>query len=292
MKDKKRSLGDEEHTLEGEEMVVKSSFQMGEFSNVGKFISEISQILTESMHLLLFATIEGLSGNDKHTLLFLKMHDAKFHALGKMTTKGSYVLIDLHKYNSYNVRAKFKDFGFVNYSLSESIDYSREDHATISALFGLIENECSRATSEFSHRIIYSYLEILLTVTLRAYTTFFRERRDATREVDTKFSMLCEDVSMNRSVTNPELPSMDNFAGKLGFTKYYLNDLSKALYGRTAQDRIEEQIIVQAKKLLADTDGSVAEIAYQIGFTEPQMLNRLFKKRTGKTPLEYRISLV
>lgn len=292
MKDTKRSLVEEAHTLKEEDRVVKPSFQMGEFTNVSKFVSEISQMLTESKYLLLFATIENPSKEDKYTLLFLKKHDAKFAALSNMITKGSYILVDLHKFNSYNLRAKFKDFGFVNYSVSESINYSREDHAIVSTLFNLIENECSQATSEFSHRIIYSYLEILMTVTLRAYTTFFRERRGAIKEVDMKFSMLCKDVFMSRSTISPELPSTDNFANKLGFTKYYLNDISKTLYGRTAQDRIEEQIVIQAKKLLADTDASVAEIAYQIGFTEPQMLNRLFKRRTGKTPLEYRISLV
>lgn len=33
---------------------------------------------------------------------------------------------------------------------------------------------------------------------------------------------------------------------------------------------------------------SVSEIAYRLGFEYPQHFNRLFKSKTGITPLEYR----
>jgi len=265
---------------------------MAEFTDVNKFISDVNNVLTDNTYILLYATIKNGSGRDEHTLFFLKKNDSKIGALSRTIVKGTYILIDLHTFNSSNLRAKFKDFGFVNYAASESIKYSEDDSSVVSTLFGLIATECRRTASDFGHRIIYSYLEILLTVTFRAYTTHFKQKDGVINEVDLSFSTLCNKAFMGRSGFSAELPTVDTFARILGFTKYYLNDISKVLHGRTAQDRIDEQIIAQAKRLLANTDCSVAEIAYQIGFSEPQMLNRLFKKRTKKTPLEYRISLI
>jgi len=42
--------------------------------------------------------------------------------------------------------------------------------------------------------------------------------------------------------------------------------------------------------MLSTSNLSVAEIAYQLRFERPQSLNRLFKKKTSVSPLEYRES--
>jgi YesN/AraC family two-component response regulator len=44
----------------------------------------------------------------------------------------------------------------------------------------------------------------------------------------------------------------------------------------------------KAKHLLLNTTHSVNEIAYNLGFNFPHYFGRLFKKKTGKTPLEFR----
>jgi AraC family transcriptional regulator of arabinose operon len=46
--------------------------------------------------------------------------------------------------------------------------------------------------------------------------------------------------------------------------------------------------IEKGRELLATTDKSVTEIGYIIGFESPAYFNRLFKKKVGCTPLEYR----
>ncbi|MBE8721982.1 hypothetical protein C4F40_14730 [Sphingobacterium sp. Ka21] len=56
--------------------------------------------------------------------------------------------------------------------------------------------------------------------------------------------------------------------------------MSQIVSGQTAQERIEVKVIDVAKQLLASTNLSVAEIAERLGFSQPQLLNRLFKKHT------------
>ncbi len=46
--------------------------------------------------------------------------------------------------------------------------------------------------------------------------------------------------------------------------------------------------IQRAGELLATTELSIKEIAYLVGFSEPRMLSRCFKKMTGEKPTEYR----
>ncbi|WP_366790520.1 helix-turn-helix domain-containing protein [uncultured Chryseobacterium sp.] len=42
------------------------------------------------------------------------------------------------------------------------------------------------------------------------------------------------------------------------------------------------------KEKLIGTDLAVAEIAYELGFEHPQSFSRMFRLRTGLSPLEFR----
>jgi YesN/AraC family two-component response regulator len=68
----------------------------------------------------------------------------------------------------------------------------------------------------------------------------------------------------------------------------YLSDLLKKETGMNAQDHIHYQLIEEAKRILLNTDQNVSEIAYELGFEYPQYFSKLFKLKTGKTPLEFR----
>ena len=52
--------------------------------------------------------------------------------------------------------------------------------------------------------------------------------------------------------------------------------------------KIPQEEINRVKDRLRETDKTVSEIAYEVGFQYPHHLSRLFKKVTGVTPNEYR----
>ncbi|MFW0717448.1 helix-turn-helix domain-containing protein [Pedobacter sp. N23S346] len=64
----------------------------------------------------------------------------------------------------------------------------------------------------------------------------------------------------------------------------------KNLTGQTTQQHLHNYFIEQAKELLTTTKLSVNEIAYQLGFEYPQSFNKLFKKKTLMTPLQFKQS--
>jgi AraC family transcriptional regulator, transcriptional activator of pobA len=68
----------------------------------------------------------------------------------------------------------------------------------------------------------------------------------------------------------------------------HLNKTLKIQTGKTAHQFIEEMLLVESKALLLHTELSVAEIAWQLAFTDPSHYNKFFRKLTAVTPLMYR----
>ncbi|MFI2743489.1 helix-turn-helix domain-containing protein [Zhouia sp. PK063] len=58
--------------------------------------------------------------------------------------------------------------------------------------------------------------------------------------------------------------------------------------GRSATDYIQTKLIEAAKIAIANDGVPLNEIAYDLGFKYPQHFTRLFKKKTGITPNEFR----
>ena len=58
--------------------------------------------------------------------------------------------------------------------------------------------------------------------------------------------------------------------------------------GRNLSEYIIEQRLGYASRLLVDTSKGIAEISYQSGFNNLSNFNRIFKKRKGCSPSEFR----
>ena len=50
-------------------------------------------------------------------------------------------------------------------------------------------------------------------------------------------------------------------------------------------------VIDLAKEQIMGTGGTISQIAYSLGFQYPQHLSRMFKKKVGCTPNEYRVRI-
>jgi len=67
-----------------------------------------------------------------------------------------------------------------------------------------------------------------------------------------------------------------------------LGDLLKKETGKSAQEHIQLKMIDVAKEKIFDSEKSISEIAYGLGFKHPQHFTRMFKKQVGMSPVEYR----
>lgn len=78
------------------------------------------------------------------------------------------------------------------------------------------------------------------------------------------------------------------YAGKLGITVGHLTETVKAVYGISAGELLRNRLILEAKRLLAHTDYTMAEIADKLNYTDPSYFGRAFKRDTGQTPNSFR----
>lgn len=99
--------------------------------------------------------------------------------------------------------------------------------------------------------------------------------------------------SFQKSYTSsrPFSKSIPDFAKELSISTVHLNRVCQTVAGKSASLLLQEHAVAGAKKFLAHTSYSVSEIAYQLNFADPGYFARLFKKLTGKTPVEFRKEL-
>jgi AraC-like DNA-binding protein len=83
---------------------------------------------------------------------------------------------------------------------------------------------------------------------------------------------------------------VSDYAGEMSVTSDYLNKTVKNLTGISAKEHIQSKLITEAKRSLLFSNISNKELAYELGFDESAHFNNFFKKITGQTPSEFRVS--
>lgn len=85
-----------------------------------------------------------------------------------------------------------------------------------------------------------------------------------------------------------EKRTIEEYAALLNVTPNHLSQSIKAASDKNALSYINERLLTEAKSLIQFTDFDIAEIAYQLNFSDPANFGKFFKKHTDQTPLEYR----
>lgn len=82
--------------------------------------------------------------------------------------------------------------------------------------------------------------------------------------------------------------SLQQMADLLNMTVISFTRLFKERTGKTFIDFVNEYRINIASRLLVETDKTISEIAYECGFNNQSNFNRIFKKKQGIAPSDYK----
>lgn len=191
---------------------------------------------------------------------------------------------------NYPLGKNIKKYGFFSYEADEALHLSEKEKNTILGIFKNIEEELENGIDEMSQDVLVSYLEVLLNYSNRFYKRQFITRKAVNKDLLVKFDELLDSYFENQESLNKGLPTVEFLASELHLSSSYLSDMLRNLTGQNAQQHIHEKLIEKAKEYLTSTPLSVAEIAYQLGFEHPQSFNKLFKKKTQQTPIQFKQS--
>ena len=78
------------------------------------------------------------------------------------------------------------------------------------------------------------------------------------------------------------------YGGELGMTAECLNNLTRAYYGKTVRELLQDKLLKAAQYLLSHSLLSVKCIAYELGFEDPAYFTRWFIRVYGVGPKVYR----
>jgi AraC-like DNA-binding protein len=88
------------------------------------------------------------------------------------------------------------------------------------------------------------------------------------------------------------IPSVKHCAEAMNLSANYFSDLLKSETGKNVLDHIHYFVLEQAKNILLNSGKRINEIAYDLGFEYPQNFSKLFKKKIGLSPTDFRTDKV
>ncbi len=145
-----------------------------------------------------------------------------------------------------------------------------------------IESESARTAGPL-HGVIQGYLGILLIKVAH----WWREAKPLT-QVHEGPSDVVDRFIASVSASFLEKRQVAMYASDLSISPGHLNELVKKRLGKSASDVLQERLLLEAKRLLLHADLSVKEVSHALRMEDPAYFNRMFKKATGMTPVEYR----
>lgn len=84
-----------------------------------------------------------------------------------------------------------------------------------------------------------------------------------------------------------EKQRVSEYASLLGVSRITLNKAVQAQFGVTAIHLLKQRLLFEIKSFLLHSQLTVAEIAHELNFSEPNHLMRFFKTQTGQTTTEF-----
>lgn len=184
--------------------------------------------------------------------------------------------------------AKMKDYTFFSYETSEALHLSDKEKQILYDCILKIQGELDENIDTHTQNLIVSNIELLLNYCSRYYGRQFITRKNSNKDILTQVETHLQNYFSSGSIKEKGLPTVKYLAESVHLSPNYLSDLLKRETGMNAQDHIHFFLIEEAKNILKNSNSTVSEIAYTLGFDYPQYFSRIFKSKTGMSPLEFR----
>jgi AraC family transcriptional regulator, transcriptional activator of pobA len=230
-------------------------------------------------------------GGGRHTIDFrdfpINDHSIHFISPGQVhqlerreDSLGSIVIFsrDLFYRNSAEKHSLFT-YPFLNNNQFPVINLSASEEHDLLKILSQIADEYQ--SENCSLQIIQAYLLVILLKCLRVFERQHSDWKQAAHSQFYDFRLLVE-----KEFRIHKLPGY--YASKMHITERKLNEICKNATGQNVTSYIKERILLEAKRLLYNSDSRMKEIADFLGFEDPSYFNRFFKANEGMTAGDFR----
>lgn len=181
-----------------------------------------------------------------------------------------------------------RKYPFFSYFFNMPLVMEPAEWDAITQLLNLMRKELEQQEdSSILRKVIVSYLKVILEYCNRIYYRQKEEKETNSSDLLLRFQNILEQYYEQGLQQKMGVPSVTYCAKELAYSPPYFGDMIRKLTGQTAISYIHDYIINQAKSLLMN-GYNVNETADMLGFDYTNHFTRIFKKKTGMTPSEYR----
>ena len=150
---------------------------------------------------------------------------------------------------------------------------------------GVVENYYDHSRVEFTKEVYNAQSVEQCEEILRKIARFFSERD---QEPERTLSPLVRKIITDVDTDLKEPLTLQYFSEKLEVNGSYLSNLFRRETGKTITQYVTDQRLKHAENLLRYTNKPVRSVAAEVGIGDAQYFSRLFRKKTGMKPTEYR----
>lgn len=183
---------------------------------------------------------------------------------------------------------KMDHYSYFDYESNEALHLSLLEKEKIRDAINNIVYEYSQNADQHSSSLILTNLELLLNYCKRFYDRQFYTRTSNNKGVIIKIEKLLKNYFNSEKPNLIGLPTVKYCAEEVNLSPNYLSDLLKKETGKSTKEHIDFYLLEKAKNLLLNSELNISEIAYDLGFEYPKSFTKLFKKKNGVSPKEYR----
>ena len=229
-------------------------------------------IIVNSAHFHNMEVKERLGGRQVVRGVLLHFLPEMFRSAGALRDEAGYLEPFLHK-----------DEGFP-YVVSAETGIPKEIHRLILEIAGLLPANTVRARLTAK-----TYLQMILVRLLNHYSSYrgeaagFERKHRLIERLDPLFRYLDEHYA--------EPITLDDAAHVVGISKSHFIHLMKQATGMSLVAYLNQFRVSKAQTLMAETNVSLAEIGYAVGFSDQSYFGQVFRKFLRTTPRDYRLRL-
>ncbi|PWK23819.1 AraC-like DNA-binding protein [Arcicella aurantiaca] len=218
----------------------------------------------------------------ENTFFFVPAHEITTHKFVRNDVQGYYCHFDIQLLAKHTIPKKiYSDFPFLEYNSFPLLEINPEAKSHIVSLLERLLFEYQKGVNG-RIEIFETYLLSLFTELQPFVKRLSHNSINAALEITKEFKK-----ALSKNITHKN--KVSDYAELLNISPNHLNKCVKSATGKSANDLVNEMLLLEAKVMLKQTNLSIKEIAYNVGKSEVSVFSRFFKTQTGISPTDYRL---